>query len=267
MPYYETKKRIISGNSYLKVFLRNNDKLETVQKLLNDLQSIKKVNITKNKIVDLTIYPAKFYEIEETEEEVISQLDSFFESKPLDPCFTTEKLSEISETAYTQIVNEINKFGLNIEKLNSLKSKFDEEGYRDYFLPHLNSISTSHTATGETFNKIGKTDILIQNGNGENAFIGECKIWHGESELLKAIDQLLERYVTWRDEYTALIIFNKNIKDFSKLIETAKEAIPKHPNFDSYVKDTSATSISYIFKNAEESSKKVKLELILFNCY
>ena len=73
MPYYETEKRSIYGNSYLKVFLRNNDKLETVQKLLNDLQSIKKVNITENKIVDLTIYPAKFYEIEETEEEVISQ--------------------------------------------------------------------------------------------------------------------------------------------------------------------------------------------------
>lgn len=267
MANYTIEQRSTSDKKYLKVFLRNNDKLETVQKLLNDLQSIKKVNITENKIIDLTIYPAKFYEIEETEEEVISQLDSFFESKPLDPCFRTEKLSEISETAYTQIVNEINKFGLNIEKLNSLKSKFDEEGYRDYFLPHLNSISTSHTATGETFNKIGKTDILIQNGNGENAFIGECKIWHGESELLKAIDQLLERYVTWRDEYTALIIFNKSIKDFSKLIETAKEAIPKHPNFDSYVKDTSATSISYIFKNTEESSKKVKLELILFNCY
>ncbi|WP_418181364.1 hypothetical protein ACNSOL_11735 (plasmid) [Aliarcobacter lanthieri] len=65
------------------------------------------------------------------------------------------------------IIDEVNKFGLNLEKLSSLKSKFDEEGYRDYFLPHLNSISTSHSTTGETFNKKGKTDILIQNGTGE----------------------------------------------------------------------------------------------------
>ena len=266
MANYTIEQRSAYDKKYLKVQLRNNDKLETIQKLLNELRSIKKVNITENERVDLTLYPAKFYEIEETEEEVISQLDCFFESRPFDPIFLTDKLSEMSEEAYSQIVLEMNKFGRNIEKLSSLKSKFDEEGYRDYFLPHLNSISTSHIATGETFNKIGKTDILIQNNEGENVFIGECKIWHGESELLKAIDQLLVRYVTWRDEYVALIIFNKNIKDFSKLIETAKEAMLKHPNFDSYVKDSSKTSISYIFKNADDASRKIKLELMLFDC-
>lgn len=187
MANYETERR--GGGKikpYLKVRLRNNDKLEIVQKLLNNLQSIKRVNITEKETgTDLTIYPAKLYEIEETEEEVISQLDSFFEERPLDPCFKDEQLSDISDEAYTQIISKINTFGCNMEKLSSLKSKFDEEGYRDYFLPHLNSISTSHTATGETFNKIGKTDILIQNGHGENAFIGECKIWHGESYKLR----------------------------------------------------------------------------------
>ena len=130
----------------------------------------------------------------------------------------------------------------------------------------LNSISKSHSATGETFNKIGKTDILIQDNKGTNVFIGECKIWHGEKELLKAIDQLLERYVNWRDEHTALIIFNKDNKDFSKLLETAKSAIMTHPNFSSFVKETSKTSISYIFNNMEDKTKKVYLELMIFNC-
>ena len=125
-------------------------------------------------------------------------------------------------------------------------------------MPHLNSISTNHSAIGETLNKKGKTDILSQNNYGENVFIGECKIWHGESEVLKAIDQLLERYVTWRDEYTSLIIFNKDNKDFSKLIETIKEAMTKHPNFDSFVKENSKTSISYIFKNIDDPTKKEK---------
>lgn len=266
MSYYESEEREIYGKRYLKVQLKDNDKLEIIQKLLSSLQSVKKINITQNTRTDLTVYPAKFYEIEETKEEIISQLDSFFQSSPMDPVFNPTKLSELSEEAYTQIIDEINKFGLNIEKLSSLKSKFDEEGYRDYFLPHLNSISTSHSATGETFNKIGKTDILIQNETGENVFIGECKIWKGEKLFLEAIDQLLKRYVTWRDEYSALIIFNKDNKDFSNVISTAKEAMKKHPNFDSYVKENKNTSLSYIFKNTEDQTKKVRLELILFNC-
>ena len=267
MADYTIEIREVYEKKYLKIQLKNNDKLEIIQKLVSSLRTVKKVNITPNTRPDLTIYPAKFYEVEETKEEVISQLDSFFESSPLDPVFNAKKVSELSETAYIQIINEINKFGLNIEKLSSLKSKFDEEGYRDYFLPHLNSISTSHSATGETFNKKGKTDILIQNGSGENVFIGECKIWNGEKLFLAAIDQLLERYVSWRDEYTALIIFNKDNKDFSNLVSVAKEAISKHPNFHSYIKDNKDTSISYIFKNKEDPSKTVRLELMLFNCF
>lgn len=266
MSNYIVEHRSAYDKPYLKVRLKDNNQLETIQKLLNDLQSIRKVNITQNKRTDMTIYPAEFYSPQETEEEIIIQLESFFESKPFDPIFKAEKLSEISEKAYTQIIKEIDKFGRNLEKYKALYSKFDEEGFRDFFLPHLNSISTNHSATGETFNKKGKTDILIQNNDGENVFIGECKIWHGESEVLKAIDQLLERYVTWRDEYTSLIIFNKDNKDFSKLIETAKEAMTKHPSFDSFVKENSKTSISYIFKNIDDPTKRIKLELMLFNC-
>ena len=258
--------REVYNKSYLKVELKNNTQLEIVQKLLNELQTIKNVNITKNKRTDMTIYPAKFYEPNEVEEEIIVQLDSFFNSKPIDPYFEVEELSTISNQAYFQIIDKINNFGLELEKLKSLHPRFDEEGFRDFFLPHLNSISKSHSATGETFNKIGKTDILIQDNQGTNVFIGECKIWHGEKELLKAIDQLLERYVNWRDEHTALIIFNKDNKEFSKLLESAKSAIITHPNFSSFVKETSKTSISYIFNNVEDKNKKVHLELMIFNC-
>lgn len=251
---------------YLKVALKNNDKLEIVQKLLSELQSIKKVNITKNQRTDITVYPSKFYSQDETEEEINIQLESFFSSQPIDPYFEKEKFSSISDIAYNQIINEINIFGQNLEKYKSLYSKFDEEGFREFFLPHLNSISKSHSTTGETFNKIGKTDILVQDQEGSNIFIAECKIWHGEKEVLNAIDQLLTRYVTWRDEKTALIIFNKDHKDLSKLLITAKDALKKHPNFHSYIKETTNTSFSYIFKNAEDSDKKVYLELMVFNC-
>lgn len=266
MPDYVIEHREVYEKPYLKVELKDNAHLETVQKLLSELQSIKNVNITKNRRADLTVYPSKLYSPKETEQEIIIQLDSFFSSRPLDPCFEKEKLSAISEKAYSEIINEINIFGRNLEKYKTLHSKFDEEGFRDFFLPHLNSISKKHSATGETFNKIGKTDILIQDGEGNNIFIAECKIWHGEQELLNAIDQLLERYVTWRDERTALIIFNKQNQSFSQLIVSAKKAIQKHSCFLTLVKETTNTSISYLFKNPEDKDKKIQLELIIFNC-
>jgi hypothetical protein len=265
MVKYLLEKREAYGKYYLKVKLQDNYQLEIVQHLLTSLKSVKKVNITKNERTDLTLYSAIFYDVEDMMEEVEMQLESFYSSRPFDPVFEDDALYSISQKAYNQIIEKILIFGLNLEKLYSLKSKLDEEGFRDFFLPHLNSISISHSATGETFNKIGKTDILIQNGTGENIFIAECKIWHGESEFLKAIDQLLQRYITWRDEYTALIIFSKN-KNFSDVIASATEAITKHSHFDKFVKESHQSSFSYLFKNSEDESKKVKIELILFNC-
>ena len=68
MADYAIERRETSGKEYLKVMLRDNGSLEIIQKLLSSLQSVKKVNITQNTRLDLTIYPAKFYEVEETKE-------------------------------------------------------------------------------------------------------------------------------------------------------------------------------------------------------
>lgn len=266
MPEYIIEHRETFNKPYLKVLLKNNENLETVQNLLSSLQSVHNVNITPNKRTDITAYPSKFYEPKETESEIRVQLDSFYSSKSLDPVFEKEKISEISETAYNQILEEIQVFGKNLEKLTSLHSKFDEEGFRDFFLPYLNSISKSHSATGETFNKKGKTDILIQDGEGNNAFIAECKIWYGEKELQNAIDQLIDRYVTWRDEHTALIIFNKQNDNFTQLVSTARQAVANHELFVRKISDSSASSTRYILRNREDEEKHIQLELIIFNC-
>lgn len=266
MPKYYIEHREAFNKPYLKVELKDNSKLTEVQIILSQLQSIKNVNITENKRTDLTVYPSKFFTSQETEEEIKAQLDSFFSSQPLDPIFDKEKFSTISHQAYEQILKEIQIFGKNLEKLKALHSKFDEEGFRDFFIPHLNSITFNHSATGETFNKIGRSDILIQDGEGTNVFIAECKIWHGEKELQKAIDQLIERYVSWRDEHTALIIFNKDVDRFTQLVETAKHAVESHKQCIKKIRDTSVTSARYNFHNAEDPDKTIQIELIIFNC-
>jgi len=181
----------------------------------------------------------------------------------LKPIF--EKITE--QNFHSFLIQQIFLFGQSLEKLNHLHSSFGEEEFRDYFLPHLTQISKKHIATGETFNKKGRTDILIQDLNGTNTFVAECKLWKGKTYLSSAINQLIERYVLWRDEKIALIIFNKDNKDFEKVIDTSKQAIEEHPLFESFVEEKFKTIITYKFKHSEDIKKILTLELILFNCY
>lgn len=167
---------------------------------------------------------------------------------------------------YDQVIDQIFYFGANLEKSKRIYQNFDEESFRDYFLPHLNLISENLSATGETFNKIGKTDILIQDNSGQNIFIGECKLWKGEKELDKAIDQLLVRYVNWRDEKVALIVFNDKHSKFSQLLDKANDTLRQHKFFKTYLGARHQSSFKYLFRNADDEEKTINLELIIFNC-
>ncbi len=263
---FDTEIREAHDKKYLKVFLRDISKIQDVRYYLSKLQSIKNVNVTDNTKKDITVYPDRTYTIEETETEVKIALSNYFSNKPLDPVFTDNEVHSISEKSYFEILDKIYNYGQNLEKYKDLYDKFDEEGFRNYFLPFLNSISKSLSATGETFNKIGKTDILIKDLDGNNVFIAECKIWHGVSELEKAINQLLDRYVTWRDEKIALIIFNKGHKNFTELVEKAYQKTLQHSNCEKFVEKRKDSSYSFVFKHPDDSQKKLSFELVLFNC-
>ena len=104
-------------------------------------------------------------------------------------------------------------------------NKNDEEEIRDFIISTLGT-HYENMVTGETFRKKGKTDILIIFDN-KAAFIGECKIWHGIKKFSEAVDQLFG-YSTWKDSKTALIVFNKDNKDFSMLHKTVEQWIIDH---------------------------------------
>ena len=191
----------------------------------------------------------------ENEKNFITQLNPIFKNK------------QGQQDFHSFLIQHIFFLGQNLEKLNHLHKNFEEEDFRDYFLPHLTSISTGHIATGETFNKVGKTDILIQDTNGINKFIAECKLWNGKSYLHSAIDQLIGKYVLWRDEKVAIVIFNKKNKSFTNVIRTAKKAMEEHSLFHSFVEEKFKTIFTYQFKNEDDYKKIIILELILFNCY
>lgn len=262
---FTTEIREAHDKEYLKVYIRDRSKNNEVTNYLDTLQSVRTANVTDNKEQDITVYPSKTYSAKEMDEEIQMSLKSYFDKGTYDPIFE-DKISDLSNTGYENILERINEYGQNLEKLTSLHDKFDEEGFRDYFIPHLNAISRNHSATGETFNKKGKTDILIQNEKGINVFIAECKLWKGESELSKAVDQLLQRYVTWRDEKVAIIVFNKDMKNFGDLLKKAVECLKNHPNFDKYVGKRRDSSFQFIFKHPSDDDKKIEVELMIFNC-
>src|SRR6266511_2027827 len=137
----------------------------------------------------------------------------------------------LDETVYQEILQTIWDLGRTMERLPSTYADKDEETLRDHILLYLTP-RFEGSSTGETFNKTGKTDILLRYENS-NVYIAECKFWSGPKALLGAIDQLL-RYLTWRDSKASLVAFVAN-KDFSAVLDSIRETMPNHPQFVRHV--------------------------------
>ncbi|WP_039885791.1 hypothetical protein, partial [Acidocella sp. MX-AZ02] len=161
---------------------------------------------------------------------------------------------------FDHILNIIGKVAVVFERNPSTFSKLGEEALRDNILVHLNGHYES--ATGETFNAAGKTDILIRSGE-KNVFIGECKFWHGQKGYMETIDQLLS-YLTWRDTKAAVIIFNRN-KNFSEVLSTIREITEKHQNFKRALPPSEETSFRYIFRQNGDESRELHLAVLAFD--
>lgn len=171
----------------------------------------------------------------------------------------------MAKEMYDDILKVIYDLGKSMEKKPSTYKNKDEEGLRDQFLLVLETRYEGTTASGETFNRNGKTDIILKYANdGSNLFVAECKFWHGEVEFIKAISQLFDRYLTWRDSKAALILFVKN-KDFSNVMQTICKEIKNHPYYIKENGKRGETSLSYIFHLQQDNDKVVHFEVICFH--
>ncbi len=130
------------------------------------------------------------------------------QSKPLPTEYS------ISDSDYENINNIILSAATTMEKTARTYFHNNEEELRDHLLASLNT-HYEH-ATGETFRKIGKTDIQIEFEN-KAAFIGECKVWHGEKLFADAVQQVMN-YSTWRDGKVSVIVFNKENQAFLPIL-------------------------------------------------
>ena len=170
----------------------------------------------------------------------------------------------ITDSEYDNILKLIRHSGISFEKTPRTFYVHDEEELRDIVLSQLNAIYEGD-AKGETFNKSGKTDILISE-TGRSAFIAECKIWRGQKSFSEAIDQLLG-YLTWRDCKTALVVFNKNNKNFTQILDSVESTISAHPHFISKIGQTEANEWFYEMRAEDDESRTVKMNVMFFNIY
>lgn len=168
----------------------------------------------------------------------------------------------IDTQTYQNIIECLSKTGASMERKPSLYMGKDEEGIRDFFLTQLELGFTGGTVTGETFNRVGKTDILLKNIDGTNLFVGECKFWKGEKVFLDTISQLLS-YLTWQDSKTSILVFVKN-ESIMKVIETAKQSLRQHLNYKSR-SSIQERSFSCIFTLPQDNNRDVLCEIIFFH--
>jgi hypothetical protein len=181
-------------------------------------------------------------------------------AKPIasDAAFAPEPT--LDDKTYKEILKIIHDVGVEIERHPNIYQGTGEETLRDHFLmvlsPHFSSV------TGETFNKSGKTDILIRH-DGKNLFVAECGIWKGIKQFLGKIDQLLA-YLTWRDSKTALICFVRN-KEFMSVLELIRKETPSHINFVREEAKVGDAWFSYEFSLKDDRGRPVRLAVMCFH--
>lgn len=168
----------------------------------------------------------------------------------------------LNEKHYFEILKTINDVGKNFERMPSIYKGLGEENLRDHIILNLDPIFQMGSATGETFNSTGKTDILLR-FDSSVVFIAECKFWCGEKKYLETITQLLG-YLTWRDTKASVIIFVKQ-KEISNVLTKVEDMTKTHTNYLGFVSKSDENWFNYRFHINGDSNREVKLAVQLYH--
>jgi len=181
--------------------------------------------------------------------------------KPETPSALQSPETSLPDPMYQEILLVVHDTGRQFERMPSTYLEKDEETLRDHFLLVLEP-RFEMSATGETFNKSGKTDILIR-FEKKNVFVGECKFWRGQKTHAQTIDQLLS-YLTWRDSKAAIMYF-MDTKEMVAPLRSIEEATPQHPCFVKSRGKREDSWFDYDFHLPGDPSRTVKLSILCFH--
>lgn len=170
----------------------------------------------------------------------------------------------ITDDVFDGILAVIRHGGRSFERTPATYAVHPEEELRDILLSHLN-VYYQGGATGETFRKMGKTDVLIQDQD-RSAFVGECKIWEGAQALGQAIDQLLG-YLTWRDCKAAIVLFNKHNQSLTNIQSAVPDVFTHYPKFMKTEATQETGEWRFVLRSKEDDARLVHCHVFLFNLF
>lgn len=166
----------------------------------------------------------------------------------------------LDASLYKAILRLCRDTGIEMERHPRIYADKNEETLRDHFImvlsPHFDSV------TGETFNRSGKTDILVRHESA-NAFVAECKFWSGAKAFQKTIDQALG-YLTWRDSKAAIIMFVRN-KEFGSVLDQIGPAAETHPCYVAIAASCGEGWFNLKFHLLNDSTRGVSLAVLCFH--
>lgn len=183
-------------------------------------------------------------------------------TKPLTTKVIKEDEYYILDEDYNEILRRIKHIGSSMERVPSTYTKLKEEELRNVIVSQLN-VDYEGEVQGESFRNSGKTDICIEYKN-RAAFVAECKIWKGKNTLQGTINQLLG-YTTWKDSKLAIILFNKNNKDFFNVINVVSNNIKELKNY--YEQTENNKNEIEVILNSDNTGQLIKIRIFIFNLY
>lgn len=167
----------------------------------------------------------------------------------------------LDQREFEHILDVIKSMVLVIERNPASFASLREEAIRDHFLLQING-HYDGSATGETFNASGKTDILIRVDN-RNVFIAECKFWRGQKSFSEAVDQLLG-YLSWRDSKCALLTFNRG-RDSSAVRRKMHEIMTSRAEHRKTIMCEVGGDARYIFVKPSDPGREIQIHAMLFD--
>lgn len=229
---------------------------ETVRTLL---EARKKKILDSLKLTESLGYPLKkraetTYSIPVTRKRVLVQMPT-----PKTTTYVPEP--ELAMQVYEEILRAISGLSVMMERSPTAFASMGEEHLRDHILVILNG-QFEGQATGETFNRAGKTDILIREKD-RNLFIAECKFWDGPKSLIGAIDQILS-YTSWRDTKVAVIVFNRR-KDISSVLAAIPKAVLEHPSCKKQLDYKTEGGFRFLFGQKDDRNREMILTVLVFD--
>lgn len=174
-----------------------------------------------------------------------------------------EPAPTVPPETYQKILTAINDIGTGFERSPALFADCEEEELRDFIRVLLEMNFVHGTATGETFNKEGKTDILLRAQDGTNVFVSECGVWDGKEHFKGKIDQLFD-YLTWRDSKAAVIMFVDR-QDMETIRKRIEEGADEHGVIDELEEQPDESWWQYSAHFPGNPDRNVELAILAFH--